>query len=98
MMWLCYSVALFGLCYVIGHSKITLYPREQINRVRFLRWPLALIECPACFSFWIGLFTAWMWPIHTINIVGSTFAHPLIFAFLSCGSSAIIGLFTGLME
>lgn len=61
------TLASFGLVYIVGQSKISQYPREQISRskLKVVHFMLDLIECPACFGFWIGLggalLNGWGW-------------------------------------
>lgn len=62
------------------------------------KWPLLLAECPACLSFWVGLAVSVASPSLSRSVVPPYFATPIMFAFLSCGSSAIIGLLTRIME
>lgn len=64
-----YTVAAFGLAYIVGHSAISLPFRMAVDpgpdvttpsRV-FWAWFLMLIECPACFGFWTGLFAGMLY-------------------------------------
>lgn len=95
---LTYALALFGFCFIVGSSGISLPLREWMAKFRIFSWPLKLIECAACLSFWCGLFCSYFFHAHVIAIVGTTFAHPFIFALFSCGSSAFLGLLTGLIR
>lgn len=57
-----YTLAAFGLAYVVGHSSISLPfrmlldPGEDYTRPReaLRAFVLTLAECPACFGFWTG--------------------------------------------
>ena len=57
-----YSLAAFGLAYIVGHSSISLPfrmlmdPGENITTPpqAFRAFLLMLLECPACFGFWTG--------------------------------------------
>lgn len=61
-----FTFAAFGLAYIVGHARISLPIRQWIfpsrdgeGRVEVLLNQLRimfveLIECPACFGFWIG--------------------------------------------
>jgi hypothetical protein len=63
-MTIIYALAAFGLAYIVGHSAITLAPREWLigqrvgEKVGFVlatrEWIVDMIECPACFGFWTG--------------------------------------------
>lgn len=90
MTFVYYVFTLFGFCYIVGHSVITLPLRKWIATKPFSKWPLTLIECPACMSFWIGLAVGIWYPVLP--------QHPIMFALLSCGTSAFLGLVSGLME
>jgi hypothetical protein len=52
----------FGLCYVVGHAKVSLGVREWLASHRRLRTVVELIECPACLGFWLGLVGGLCWP------------------------------------
>lgn len=55
MIWLLYyTVAVFGLCYVVGHSGISLGVRTRLAGAGHVRL-VQLLECPACLGFWAGL-------------------------------------------
>lgn len=64
-----YAVAAFGLAYIVGHSVISLPFRMAIDpgadvhtpRQVFCAWLLMLVECPACFGFWTGLFAGMLY-------------------------------------
>lgn len=64
-----YTVAAFGLAYVMGHSAISLPFRMALDPGPELKTPahaaraflLTLIECPACFGFWTGLFAGMLY-------------------------------------
>ena len=64
-----YAVAAFGLAYIVGHSVISLPlrlavdpgPEIKTQRDVFWSWFLMLIECPACFGFWTGLFAGMLY-------------------------------------
>ena len=79
---LLYTVASFGLAFVIGHSKISrpfrllLGPTSDRQVVR--HWLIMLLECPACLGFWFGLAYA--------------LATDFMFGFPLRGWGAILGL------
>lgn len=64
-----YTVAAFGLAYIVGHSAISLPFRMAVDpgpdvdspAKVFWAWFLMLIECPACFGFWTGLFAGMLY-------------------------------------
>ena len=65
-----YSVAMFGLAYIVGHATISRGIRERlfaqeagsdeaVSSMRYIvRVFVYMLECPACFGFWTGLTTA----------------------------------------
>lgn len=64
-----YSVAAFGLAYIVGHSGISLPFRMLLDPGEELATPgqaarsfvLMLMECPACFGFWTGVFSGMLY-------------------------------------
>lgn len=48
-----YTLAAFGIAFVVGFAKISLGIREFI--AARCTWLISLLECPACLGFWIGL-------------------------------------------
>jgi len=96
-----YTFAIFGSAYVIGHSAITLPLREWISRSpsSLAAVFLALVECPACLSAWLGLFSG----LAALYYAAATFAAwpswavPLAFAFYSAGTSYVLARVTGLI-
>ena len=102
-----YTVAAFGLAYIIGHSAISLGVRENISWIGrrgapgklawVATWFLALIECPACFGTWTGLVVGALYP----QIVPFALSWPLASLALglySAGTGFILGKATGLIE
>lgn len=50
-----YSVAAFGLAFIVGHSKVSLAPRKWMVKKGVAGWWLVqLLECPACWGFHTG--------------------------------------------
>lgn len=94
-----YAIGLFGFCYIVGLSKISHPARHWLSRLWWMKWPLELLECPACLSTWIGFFVGMYTPAARW-IVGRNFGFfdALIISMLSAGASAILGLLTGIME
>jgi len=75
-----FTMACFGLMYVIGHSVISLSIRERIARLpapRWRFWFITLIECPACLGFWIGL-AAGLFGYVPILVLLSPIPHPIL--------------------
>jgi hypothetical protein len=93
-----YLLFAFGLAYVLGHSVISLPAREWLADVASIapatRWLLALIECPACCGWWIGLFTGLgYWGAIDATAVG----YAIGLAFVTTGSNFLLGRASGLM-
>lgn len=59
------------------------------------KWPLMLVECPACLSTWIGAAVAWWWP-ELAHAAGGLLGGVIPFALFSCGSSAFLSFLVGL--
>lgn len=86
MTLLFYSIACFGLAYILGFSTITFQVRKWLAARRGApRLILALIECPACLGFWTGLFLGLHWH------------DPITWALFTCGSNFILARLTGLI-
>lgn len=105
-----YTIAAFGLAYIVGHSGISLPFRmlldpgeELISPTQAARsFVLMLIECPACFGFWTGVFAGMLY----LWIDGAYYPKegPLakfLFAFglalYTTGSNFILARFTNLI-
>lgn len=97
---LLYTVACFGLAFVIGQSKISLPLRlllePQDDRQVFRVWVTLLLECPACLGFWFGL----IYGLAT----GFTFGFPLMgpmgavgLALYTCGANLLLSALSGLL-
>ncbi len=98
-----YLLATFGLCYILGHSRLSLVPRvlaagvaERSSTVprHLITWTLNLIECPACLGFWLGLAAgatgAAPWPLVT-----TIWLNALGWAFATCGAHYLLASWTG---
>lgn len=53
-------LAAYGLSWILGRSKITLGVRQWLDRADSeglspAGWMLALLECPACTGWWLGI-------------------------------------------
>lgn len=91
-----YTVAVFGLAYVIGHAEVTRALRETLHDgpgplPRTRRLVVVLMECPACLGFWLGLgFGLWAPPLAAVS--------PLSLAFYTCGSNLLLARYVGIMR
>ena len=91
-----FQLTVFGLAWIVGHSKLTQAPRETIAswgrmgmRAGFAGFFLNLIECPACLSFWLGLITA--------GAYAFSFWASLAVGIFAAGCSFILARITGLI-
>lgn len=90
-----YTISVFGLAYIVGHSRISRPVRLALYDTggRWIRLLVELLECPACFGFWVGIVAgtyltiAWHGP----------FLVPFGVAAYTCGANFIIGRATGLI-
>jgi hypothetical protein len=59
------AIAAYGLWYTLGRGKISQAPRDLT--IKRFPWFVAMLECPGCFGFWIGLLiSGWLfWRDHT---------------------------------
>jgi hypothetical protein len=92
----------FGLWYIIGRSKLTEKARNRMIMWRKgdqsahgpLYWPVTLIECPACFSTWVALFTiiGSETPADIVKSLGfGPYFGQLLFVALTTASSWFLG-------
>jgi predicted ABC-type sugar transport system permease subunit len=85
-----YTVATFGLAYIVGFSKISFPTREWMANWKVLEWPLALLECPACLGFWAGL------------VYGLAITEPPLSALgrglYTCGANFLLAKWSGLIQ
>jgi hypothetical protein len=93
--WIVYTVAAFGLAYIVGHSRIS-------RPVRLALWDVGgfwaqtfvtLLECPACFGFWIGLAMG----LAAFNCNVLPWPAILAFPFYTTGMNFLLGRATGLI-
>lgn len=98
------SFAAFGLCYILGFSKITQGARNRIawwaettdghGNLRTVRAPvrlaISLIECPMCSGFWMGLLYA-----HIVG--GLPWLRSCLYGCITCGTNLFLALITGLV-
>lgn len=90
-----YTFAVFGLAYIVGHSKISLDFRTWLSTKS--RWAIELLECVACLSFHTG----WISYLLGVRIVGSYgpwWLDMIVAALYTCASSLVLGKFVGIVE
>lgn len=97
-----YTFAAFGLCYVVGHAQISQRARELAGdaivrehdanhycTAAVMAWCLALIQCPACLGFWIGLL---------VGLFHNDAPSPIALGFYTAGVNFILGKLTKLID
>lgn len=94
-------LAAFGLCYVVGHARVSLPFRQRLGDVaeakqwRAMLWFVELIECPACLGFWLGLAGGWFMPtLVPAPVPCAAFTLGLA----TCASGYILGRATGWLK
>lgn len=105
-----YTVAAFGLAYIVGHSSLSLPVRVLVDPGEQLRgfgdaaraWALMLVECPACFGFWEGLFFGMLYaavdgPLYPREGVLAKVLWAVGLALYTCGANFILARFTSLI-
>lgn len=94
--WIVYTIAAFGLAYIVGHSAISRPLRLALWDVGgpFLKFIVTLLECPACFGFWIGLTTGGV--IVALDLM--PWPALLAFPFYTTGMNFLLGRATGLIS
>lgn len=114
MLLLLYVFASFGLAFGLGYSKLVAPLRGFLVQAAQLyegsrwegkvfstlaRWLLALIECPACVAFWLGLGSI-LTPIVDVIPVGGISGWVLapILGFANTGAVLTLGMITGLIR
>lgn len=104
--------ASFGLAFALGYGKITLPFRMFLQKAsepptyhwgrRLIafgaRWLLALLECPACLAFWIGLASVFTPIVNHFPIDASLILVAPLLAFGNMGAVLTLGLWTGLIR
>jgi hypothetical protein len=87
-----YSFAAFGLAYIAGHARISLPIRQAWQDAGLSAFLLELVECPACFGFWIGVgaTVAAIW-------LGADTPLVALLPFYTSGSNYVLGRATGLI-
>lgn len=96
---LVFTLAVFGVAYVLGYAKITFQLRSKLDRPGFRKWLLDLLECVACTSWWMGnfAFLAGIAP-EIFYTWRSLVVGQMVCAFYCCASSLILAKFTGLTD
>lgn len=90
-----YSFAVFGLAWVVGHSKISLPSRTWLAaRSKFA---VELLECVGCFSFHVG-WISWLIGVHLTGTWGPPWVDMIVAALYTATSSLVIGRFVGIVE
>lgn len=106
-----YTVAAFGLAYIVGHSAISLPFRVLMDPGENLKspaeaaraWILMLIECPACFGFWEGLFFGMLYaaadgPLYPREGALAKVLWAVGLALYTCGANFILARLTSLIS
>ena len=96
-----YTIAVFGLAYIMGHAKVSLGIRTQIfNMGGVAAWLVELVECPACLGthlgFWFAVFAPWVWLNSIIPLPTTTwFSAGVLLGLYTCGTGFVLGRATG---
>lgn len=90
-----YTMAAFGLAFIVGHSKISLVPRGWLaTRGAVGHWLVLLAECPACCGWWTGIAAAAVAWGHT----GFSRYEVALLPFYTCGANYLLGRLSGLIS
>lgn len=91
-----YTLAAFGLAFVLGFAEITVAARDWLMKKGVvLQWFVKLLECPACVGFHIGLWYALVAsPEFMVTLKGG----PVELAFFTAATNFVIGRSTGLIQ
>jgi hypothetical protein len=97
-----FFLACFGFAFAAGHARISLPLREWIDPGHKAEtpggvaraWLIALMECPACLSFWCGLLGGLLYVEPPAAVPRLLWAVELAFA--ACAVSFILATVTGL--
>jgi Protein of unknown function (DUF1360) len=114
LLLLLYVFASFGLAFVLGYAKISLPLRKFLARAAqpyegpdlggrvfslVARWLLALLECPACVAFWLGLASVMTPFVDGIPLHGISWVMIAPFLGLAnTGAVLAVGMFTGFIR
>ena len=91
-----YVLAVFGFCFAVGHAGVSQGVRESMAYWQrpLTDWLLALVQCPACLGFWVGLGTGAVHPaLVPFELVWPLAA--LALGFFTCGANYVLGVATG---
>ena len=88
---LIYSVAAFGLSWVLADSKISLPVRERLSTGGPVAlFFLPLLECVACTGFHVGWIS---------QLLGAApFTHWYLAAFFTCASNLLLAKYVGMLD
>jgi hypothetical protein len=94
-----HTFAAFGVAYLVGHSVASKSTREWLwdLDVPPARWLVMLVECPACFGFWIGL-AAGFAGVFDFASVPLPFLTPLLAACYTAATNLILGRLAGIVQ
>jgi hypothetical protein len=93
-----YTVAAFGLAYVLGHAVITQGIREALyQRGALLAWLVILLECPACCGFWTGWFASLVFMVPPWDLSWPSLRVAGAAALYTAGSNFLLGRATKLV-
>lgn len=92
-----YTVASFGLSWIVGHSRASRPIRLALYDSGGLLANLVveMLECPGCFGAWLGFFVALS--VHLIfrDVTAAIF---IVFPTYTAGSNYLLGRATGLIS
>lgn len=96
------AFANLGIAYLVTSSKLLEEPRAALeSELLALEHTLvaALVRCPACVAFWVGLGEALvLWSAYKPNLsVWEGLAGTILLGFYSCGTTLFLGLVSGLV-
>lgn len=99
-----YFLSAFGFAFIVGHSKISLPFREWLAPVVQVPGPqpffhlraflLALIECPACLGFWIGVI---VFATHIVTLPLPFWLGLSLLALSTCAVNLLLAKYVGLV-
>jgi len=88
---LVYAVSAFGLAWCISNSKISFPLRLRLAELRWT-WTLALLECPACTGWWLGIFA------YFAGETPSSIGQWWIAGLFTMASNLLLAKLTGLLD
>lgn len=95
-----YTLAAFGLAWVVGHAKVSLRPREWLaERGRVGVFVVELLECPGCFSVWSGGLAGTLLAPH-LGYPGwrGRLLVSFVLSFYTAGANVVLASVTGLVS